>query len=750
MRRARWIPLLLMVLIVAGVGGVYYLQKQLQQAQAPPPPPPLPARLNAAADMHCATWSEGSRPVTDICATKFEEVKDPPHTELQGVELHLYRNPPTEFDRVRSAKANYLPDKGTLYSDGDVEITRGVPVEGTPRGRLMVIRSSGVSFDARAARATTERPTQFEFDLGNGESVGATYDSTNRELRMHSQVKLNWRGRGAQPHPMQLESGELLYKESESKVYLLPWAKLTRQGMVLETAGAVVSIEDGAIRLVEAQAAKGSDQEPRRRLDYQAQNLTMWFNPDGVMEKLRGDQKARLVSTTPDGQTTVNSDILELSFAIAGKQSTLKKALASGHSEVASDPAPRKVGTTPQARLLKSDTIELEMRPGGEEIDQVRTHSPARIEFLARRKGERFRSMDAERLYVNYGAKNQIRALNAVGVSTYTEREKQPKKPAPAPARTWSKALEADFDPKTGELASLHQWEDFRYEEGERRARAHEARMNPRENHILLDGEARVWDPTGSTAARHIEMDQKTGDFSAEGDVFATRAPERKGQSSAMLSGEEQTQSKSDKMISRESGKVVTLTGRAVAWQGANRLRAKQIEIDRKGRKLAASGDVVSEFLDRAAQPSAGTAPQKSAPVYNVVTAATLHYDEASRVAHYQGGVVLRRPFMVVSSQELRAHLNESSSQSSLEKALADGGVEILQTAAGRTRRGTAEHAEYYVGEQRVLLHGGTPTLVDSLKGTTTGRRLTYFADRDRLLVDGQERTPAVSHIQRH
>jgi hypothetical protein len=48
-----------------------------------------------------------------------------------------------------------------------------------------------------------------------------------------------------------------------------------------------------------------------------------------------------------------------------------------------------------------------------------------------------------------------------------------------------------------------------------------------------------------------------------------------------------------------------------------------------------------------------------------------------------------------------------------------------------------------------VLLYGGAPTLVDSLKGTTTGRRLTYFASRDRLLVDGQERTPAVSLIQR-
>ena len=122
---------------------------------------------------------------------------------------------------------------------------------------------------------------------------------------------------------MQLESGELIYKEGESKVFLLPWARLKREAMVLETGGAVVSIENGAIRLVQAQAAHGSNQEPGRRLDYQAQDLTMWFNPDGVMEKLRGNEKARLVSTTADGQTTVHADLLDLDFAITGKQSTL-------------------------------------------------------------------------------------------------------------------------------------------------------------------------------------------------------------------------------------------------------------------------------------------------------------------------------------------------------------------------------------------------------------------------------------------
>lgn len=104
---------------------------------------------------------------------------------------------------------------------------------------------------------------------------------------------------------------------------------------------------------------------------------------------------------------------------------------------------------------------------------------------------------------------------------------------------------------------------------------------------------------------------------------------------------------------------------------------------------------------------------------------------------------------MVVHSQELRAYLNDPKAQSSLEKALADGEVEIFQQAGGRTRRGTAEHAEYYVDQEQVVLYGGAPALADSLKGTTTGTRLTYFAQQDRLLVDGAESNPAISRIQR-
>ena len=121
---------------------------------------------------------------------------------------------------------------------------------------------------------------------------------------------------------------------------------------------------------------------------------------------------------------------------------------------------------------------------------------------------------------------------------------------------------------------------------------------------------------------------------------------------------------------------------------------------------------------------------------------------------------MLTRPGLQVKADELRAVLAQSNSddkkdsndeeQSRLENAFADGHVEIVQTATDRTRTGKSDHAEYYTGDERIILRGGQPQMVDSKKGYTRGSELTYFVNDDRLLVSGggpKER--ATGHLRR-
>jgi lipopolysaccharide export system protein LptA len=136
-----------------------------------------------------------------------------------------------------------------------------------------------------------------------------------------------------------------------------------------------------------------------------------------------------------------------------------------------------------------------------------------------------------------------------------------------------------------------------------------------------------------------------------------------------------------------------------------------------------------------------------------VVRAPDLEYFEETRVAHYRGGVALDRPGLQVDSRELRAFLKDSSSDSSLDRAVAEGAVKIVGSSRDsrdkRTRTGLGERAEYFAGDQKVVLEGGEPRLIDSQKGTATGRQLIWFVDNDRLLVNGEERKPAVTSIRK-
>jgi lipopolysaccharide export system protein LptA len=106
-------------------------------------------------------------------------------------------------------------------------------------------------------------------------------------------------------------------------------------------------------------------------------------------------------------------------------------------------------------------------------------------------------------------------------------------------------------------------------------------------------------------------------------------------------------------------------------------------------------------------------------------------------------------PAKVPPTVQSTAKDKDTGNNTSLDKAFADGGVVIVQKAVDRTRTGTAEHSEYYVGESKVILNQGKPKLVDSLKGTTEGRQLTYFSNNDRLLVDGEKDKPAESNLRR-
>ena len=752
MRLSRWLILAALLAIVAFVGQTYIKRQQALARDAPPPPPPLETGINGRASDWVYTQSDGERPRVTIRAKSFRQVQAPSVMELKGVELQLFHKEGAQYDLVRSAQAQFDIVAKSLYSDGDVDITMPTASKDDStddpltQGRIVKIHTSGVHFASDTGKASTDRQATFEFEQGYGSAMGVDYDPNSRELHLRSKVELHWMGKGPGSKPMLIEAGEAYYREAESKVFLLPWSKLTRETLHMEGAAAVVTLDKGVIKEAFSQSAHGVEDNPGRKVEFGAETLMLTFGQDMIIQEIKGQGSGKLVSTSSTMRTTVTGDVIDLQFDPANKESTLTHALAMKRAVAEAVPLPRPGELLGDTRTLHSETIHLNMRPGGRDIDTVETDGPGTAEFLPNRAGQPKRSVKGDRIWIAYGPENRIQSFKTINAFTRTDK---PGTPPPPPMLTQSKELLATFDPKTSELARLEQKTDFRYEEGTRRATADRATLEEAKDLITLEGSARTFDPTGSASADRLVMNQKSGDFVADGRVATTRLPDDKASSSALLSGADVMQGRAQHMTSAEHNQKLHYEGNAVVWQGPNRVEADRIDINRMTRAFEAHGKVVSQFADKSSNDKKDdkTATDKprpsSAPIFTVVRAPDLVYSDESRLAHYQGGAAMVRPGLTVNGKELKAYLNDKDSSSTLDKAFADGDVKIVSTAEKRTRTGTGEHGEYYTSEQKVIMKGGEPLLVDSIKGQTRGKQLTWWSNNDRLLVNGVENRPA-------
>jgi lipopolysaccharide export system protein LptA len=764
MRRTRWLFLAAILFIVVFVGATYVKSKARNLLDVPEAPKRLDDNVNAESQDWTYGDFNGTKQRVFIRAKKMRQSKDTSAVDLDDVELRLFHKEGDNYDLVQCATARFNPTAKTLFSDGQVDITRDVPKVGPPAGHNVRIHSSGVTFESDSGKATTDRPTTFEFDQGGGTAVGAEYDPEKRELFLKSQVSLDWRGKTADSIPMHVEAGQAFYREKESKVILIPWAKMTRDTLHIEGEMSVVTLENQEIKLAEIVKGHGVRDDPGRKIEFGADQLNLHFAEGMKVEKIDGNKNGRLVSTADTARTTVTGNTINLDFDASGKESTLKTAIATGSAVAEAVPLPRPGAEIGDTRILKSDSITLKMRDGGKEIANAETAGPGTIDFLPNRAGQPKRFLKGDRIWMAYGAGNRIDNFRSINVTTRTEKPPTPKLPNPPPSITESKELFASFDPKTSELSRLEQKTDFRYQEGDRRGRSDRATLDQAKDLMTLEGSARVSDSTGSAAADRIVMNQKSGDFDAEGHVASTRQPDKKGSSSAMLATDEVMQARADKMTSRsgeeKSNQKIHYEGHAIAWQGANRVEADRLDIDRESGKMEAHGKVKSSFADKDKDAKDGDGDKASAkvkgstaPIFTVVTAPDMVYTEETRIVDYTGGVVMIRPDMTITSSKIRAFLKDADSDSSLDKAFADGTVKIVSTSdkVKRTRTGTAEHTEYYADDGKVLMQGNKPKLVDSLKGQTEApKELTWFSNDDRLIVDGIDKAaPAASIINR-
>ncbi len=779
-----------------------YLRRSDRERRHPPNPV---ARIDRDVQAIAKTWHWGKDdpqtncPVVRVVSSSFRAVHDPSTFELTDMQLKLFNKGCSSYTYVQSSKAEFDEQSEVMTAKNDVLIVMKVPGDKEPDDKkatanLVHIRTTGVRYETKTGKADTTQPAAFQFANGRGHSLGADYDPNTHQLHMKSQVSLDWFGNGPPEDSMHIEAGELRYEENHGKVFLWPWSRLKRKNTVINAANSEVTLDQGVLKEVDSLNAKGVDREETRQVEYGGDKLVALFNDNGDMTQITAEPNAHLLSTDKFAKTAVTAKQAVLSFnvetdidVVSGQESNnsvLHQVFAKGNALIHSSPVPRPDVKPSDTRILRSEVIEIAMKDDGKEIQSLRADAPGQLEFKPNQAERAHRWMNGNRIQIVYGDANSIDSFHASQASTRTEKPLPPEKRKDkngktvpvTPALTWSDELTAKFAPQSNDLATLEQTGNFRYEEGMRHATAARAHLEQTLNQILLKDHAKLWDDTGVTAADAILLNQQNGDMDATGKVASTRQPDKPKENgkSSLLDETEPLQARADKMQSRENNLKISYEGQALLWQGADRIQADAIDIDRDNETLHAKGHVVSQLIDKQKnedkQPVSGsnqvrlqpvvnttTAPSTDKPmVFTIVRAPDLFYQDDTRIAHYTGGVTLVHDKMIVTSKELRAFLNNDDAGqdnkdngTSLDHAFADGDVKVVEAMNNRTRTGTSQHCEYYPDENKVILNGGLAKMADSRKGTTMGQQLTYYPDSDRIVVEGLPKKPAISDMNK-
>jgi lipopolysaccharide export system protein LptA len=86
----------------------------------------------------------------------------------------------------------------------------------------------------------------------------------------------------------------------------------------------------------------------------------------------------------------------------------------------------------------------------------------------------------------------------------------------------------------------------------------------------------------------------------------------------------------------------------------------------------------------------------------------------------------------------------QANAPAKLDKIIASGSVLITEP----NRRATGDQLTYTASDDKFVLTGGPPSIFDAEHGKITGVSLTLFRHDDRVVVDGDSRSPAVTQTR--
>jgi lipopolysaccharide export system protein LptA len=779
-RYARWaaVAAAAIALVVAGV----YSRRAIQAARARHlAPASVPATVQQQSAEFKFTKMEQDRAVFTIRASTATRFKDEDRSVLKDVWITIYGRAGDRNDNIHTRECSYEPKSGDVHCAGNVEIDiQGAnPASGKPADKQLQVTTSNVSFNRDTGEASSPEKVEFQSPQGHGTAIGVSYSSQMAVVRLEHNVAIEMipadgsadkAVRQSSDHngalmtgvPVTATSSSLELRRNE-RLVVLNGPATVKQG-ARELSAEKISMELDSTFHAQHVIAEGNpvvkSAENGATMNVAAEKFEGFLSPSGWMQRIEATGNVnggRTAKTGTDHFTAAQVEIAMQPERNLVREMTLKGGVTLDSRQ---DGASRSLKT--EALLVK---FGAGAQPDQQKIESAETLAPATIDTKTANETTQLR---ARKFVTQFGTSGRLEKL--LGHSAVEVRREIGKG---APQTSSSEELAATFG-ANGEWDTLDQSGNVRFQQADKHASAQRAKIVRTIDLIALDGSPVISDATSRTSAGSVTINQKSGAITATDNVISTYFSN--GQPGAVNLGSGPAHISADALAGSTTSGHVLYTGRARLWQGESVLDANQIEVWREDKKLQATGNVIAVFPQSASSPvgggfglatakpagktlTAASAPDpnppaaKASPTVWVIHAPTLTYWDDQSKARLEGGVTATSQQGELTSKTLDAYLGPAPASAGEKASAPSGGA--TASSAGRQltrivaqgqvvvrqgdRRGTSQEAIYTAADQKFVLSGGEPTIIDANSDTTTGHSLTFFVANDTILIDSQE-----------
>lgn len=772
-QRKKWIAGVVVAafsITAATVALTFWLTRTQRENQRSVPQA-LPPNVHQQLSGYSNTRSDEERRVFTVRAARTLALKDGGTTILEDVSVEIFGREGNRHDILRTGRCEYHPGSGDLFSSGPVQIelnasrqAAGTTVRARGGPGPVFFETSQVSFRQKGSMLATDQPVRFRIGTASGSAQGMTYATKAGWIELKKDIRAEWvpTAKGSDRLPVRLQAGYLRYESSQGEggaATLTGPLEITQGGRRVSADRASLFLDarnritramlEGHVRAAESSRTSEATVSAERvsaETDSSSGELKSIVAEGGVaaeaLSKGRESSVSRLVG-----------EHIEIHFR--GAHPLPQSGKASGNARLTLDSV--------EQRALTASEIDFDFRPGRWDLREVRTAGAGELSMVPSGPGAGERVVSAGQLVIGLERGTRVRTLSGLS-GTHVVFKPAPSAPPRSPVReSFSERLDAVFNPETRALSDMSQTGDFRFTDGERRATAERARYVSSTQVFEFEGRPRIEDDESRVSADQIVYDLRNDVAEGLGHVQSVHLAESGTphsppplsapalpESTAPEGGDSPwrtwpTHVLADRVVAQKRSQFAHYEGHVRAWHGSTLVEAAWLDVFRMGRRMSA-GEPVSTSSLQPGTPGQGTDKHRvrerpSQPV--LIRADRLEVVDSGARASYRGNVQLQSENTVLNADRAEVVFSRARAPelSGIERSRAEGHVRLVQPG----RRATGERADYDAAAGKIVLSGGPPVLEDAKRGSTTGQRLTFFIRDDRLLIDGDVKSPVVS-----